>query len=303
MKGEAMASVVQANKSNVYEILNSIFYLPAIHIGIETKIWNQEFNRRTRPIFDIWRKLELINDQNDLTYEGKQVCELKDLIEYIIRMVPYHCSDNLQNYFEIEDEEYTLLRNGLGSYFKTYLSNLFDLLGYQNKEWKVLDYAGGNGNYSEQFLKTNPHSHCTVLDRKQDCDPTLSLSFFPCDFELEEKSEGYAGKDWHLEHENTYDLVILSEILHCKNEEFQEYLMQSSLDVLKEGGKILVVEKEPTPFFQWRMNLFTPGGNCVYQMQIANLALKFNMKVETVINFGSHYACEIVRKENQDETL
>jgi len=159
------------------------------------------------------------NDFFELTdKEAEELKELRPLIQYHMR------------YAMLGEAPYELLREGLDAYFRVYLYKIWFHLGYYGLQNKVLlDYCGGKGSYAKQFEADNPLSTAIVLDREGD----ISVDF-------EAKPDWYKG----TLHEGVYDFVLLSEILHCKNLEWQEYLIFSSHEVCKQGGTLIIVENE-----------------------------------------------------------
>jgi hypothetical protein len=283
---------------NIYDLLNTIFYLPAIVVGIEKKIWDTTLKKSNRvlPIIEIWNTLGLLNNHGNLTAKGEKIIRIESLIRYIIKMVPYHANDDLKSFNQISKSEYFLLRQGLGEYFLIYQSKLFTKLGYLNKEWRVLDYAGGAGKYSKNFLEHNPKSHCTVIDREKQYKKELQILFKEIDFEK--------NPLWYQNHHQKYNLIILSEILHCKNRETREYIIKSAYTLLDKEGEILIIEKTPTPYFQWRMDMFTHNGKCIEWMEIKKLSKIYNLKIKKTINLNSHYCVILINKnKNKKEKI
>ena len=51
-------------KKNLYNIINTIWQLPAILVGIENKIWNNNNNnKRENVIKNIWKELDLLDNK------------------------------------------------------------------------------------------------------------------------------------------------------------------------------------------------------------------------------------------------
>jgi len=93
---------------NIYDLLNTIFYLPAIVVGIEKKIWDTTLKKSNRvlPIIEIWNTLGLLNNHGNLTAKGEKIIRIESLIRYIIKMVPYHANDDLKSFNQISKSEY-----------------------------------------------------------------------------------------------------------------------------------------------------------------------------------------------------
>jgi len=296
-------------KKNIYNIINTVWQLPAILVGIENEIWKNHHipiisNKRRNIIKKIWKELDLLDDDYDLTKEGQEIVKLKSLLEYQIKMIPYHLKDNFYTKLSIKSSEYELLRNGLGEYFDVYLKDIFKELKYRRLYWDVLDYGGGDACYSKSFLKENPHSNSLIVDRILNFKEKDNLKFLKNDFE--------ENKEWFLTHKNKYNLIILSELLHCKNKEWRSYLIDSCFYMLKQGGRLLICEKSPTLFFQWRMDIFTHGGECIDRSEIERLIsyhndnfqdykhhdnFKSKFTFKNILKKESHYLMEYQKEE------
>ena len=242
---------------NVIEITNSIFILPAIKAGIRERIWDNDVDKRLKPIQEIWRNLGLIDNNNKLTERGQQVYDLIPLIDYYISLKDDFFNFSIHDDYKIDNNQYNLLREGLEGYHKYYNSNLFEYLDLVNKEWNVLDYGGGTGQYLLDFIKYNPRSKGLLIDRnkidKEEFeDKILSKAI---DFE--------ADLHWYEQHEEKFNLIILSEVLHCKGKLMQEYIIDSCWTMLKPNGFLLINEVIPNPIFDWRMSMYTDGGKSI----------------------------------------
>ena len=271
---------------NIYNLLNSIWIVPAVLVGIKNEIWKDINNDRKRTLINIWKELKLIDDVGNLTEVGNKIIEIQDLLLYFCNILPYHLDDDLKNIKKIKPSEYSLLRSGLQEYFNTFLSDIFIELNYKNNNWSVLDYGGGNGQYSIEFLKSNPNSKCLILDRVQQFKNTENLMFHELDFQEN-------NINWWKEYSRKFDLVILSELLHCKNETWREYIINSSYEIINDSGRILICEKYPTPYFQWRLDLFTDKGECIEVEDMRKLISKFNLKESIFLDKKSHYLMEV----------
>lgn len=154
----------------------------------------------------------------------KQIEECREVRELLL----YHYKVIVTGY----SPNYDQLRDGLVQYFEAHLSDMFKKLGIIEKEWRVLDYGCGNGQVSTQFLKDNPDSYALRVDR----DSVNITNFKRIDFE----TQPY----WYKPYTNTFDLVILSEVLHCKDHNGQLYLIDSSIQLLRDKGTLIVVENK-----------------------------------------------------------
>ena len=185
--------------------------------------------------------------------------ELKNLLEYHLHIIK---SDFKPNYEK--------LREGLDEYFIEYLSDFWDYLNIGDTNKSLLDYGCGNGCYSDQFIYCNPDGSAYKVDRNiDDC----------IDFEN--------NPNWYKDHLNKFDLVLLSEILHCKDDKGKEYLIESSLETLKEKGKIIINENID-PFMGWRLNRMTKGGDVLNERDILKLMNKYEVKLVDLLTINNH---------------
>lgn len=136
----------------------------------------------------------------------------------------------LMEYHEKHMENYSLLQAGLKSYFELKLSSVFRDLGLVAQEMFVLDYGCGTGMVSYQFKQDNPLSTIYMMDKTDYTGGRAML----WDFEKD--------PEWYHRFINQFELIILSEVLHCKSNCIQEYLIDSSIRMLRPNGKIVIIE-------------------------------------------------------------
>lgn len=154
--------------------------------------------------------------------------------EKIKTLLQYHLAAAVKLSYPIAlNPTYNLLRNGLESYFHYYLSHMFRAAGLINKVWSVLDYGCGAGQIGKQFKIDNPLSDVFYLDREKPLD-IEDNRFLKIDFER--------YPEWYYGSEKFFDCVIMSELLHCKNTPGQHHLINSAHKILKNEGKLIIVE-------------------------------------------------------------
>jgi hypothetical protein len=179
-------------------------------------------------------------------FRGEEGC-LELLKSYDVNPEEYRdLGSLLQYHHEIirKDFEpnYPLLRKGLTEYFNEFLWDFWSILGITGTNYKMLDYAGGEGIYSDTFDILNPEGDSTLLDRKHG----LAVDF-------------QKTPNWWPEYEQSFDIVLLSEILHCKSAFWRDYLVSSSCMLLKSGGR-LIINENVDPAMGWRLNRLSEGG-------------------------------------------
>jgi len=181
--------------------------------------------------------LELMDDFSDHQIEARRILEkhgitdeqIKELTG-IVHLIRYH-HHTVRSDFHAN---YSLLRLGLKEYFKLYLSDVFKKLNMVDMKVTALDYGCGDGQIARQFLKDNPRSGVMLVDREDNNSEGKMVHVV--DFEK--------NPDWYLKWENVFDYVILSEVLHCKRLYWQQYLIQSSMIMLKKHGSIIIMEND-----------------------------------------------------------
>ena len=164
--------------------------------------------------------------------------------------------------------DYPLLRKGLTEYFEKYLSDFWKVVGIEGTRLRLLDYACGDGAYSDKFIEANPEGITYRVDRQ-----------FGIDFE--------ATPLWYQRESFEVDIVLLSEILHCKSIKWQEYLIVSSLACLVPGGCIIINENID-PFMGYRLNHLTDHGNMLTENDIIQLMLEYDVKLKSITTINNH---------------
>ena len=94
-----------------------------------------------------------------------------------------------------------------------------------------LDYGCGLGQIGLQFHYDNPNSQVYFLDRENENNLD---NFYKIDFEEYPR--------WYKDLGVQVDCVIMSELLHCKNQKWQNYLIKSAHHILKPQGTFIVIE-------------------------------------------------------------
>ena len=153
---------------------------------------------------------------------GKSHLEEARKIEMLLR---YHLKMVKEDFVP----DYPALRIGLQQYFDLYLKDIWQKIEMVDKPWRLLDYGAGSGQYSDQFLADNMVGEVMMIDKEQSRPDIVQIDF--------EQQPG-----WYAEYGQQFDVVLLAEVLHCKDEKMQNYLIQSSRIMLKDNGFLVVVE-------------------------------------------------------------
>lgn len=191
----------------------------------------------------------------------------------IVNLLEYHL-EIVSTDFKYNKNLYPLLRDGLNGYYNKYLSNFWQTLSIKDTDFKLLDYGCGDGSYSKSFKKSNPEGIYTLIDKALGTDFITNPNWY---------KEASIGK---------YDLILLSEILHCKDFKTRLYLINSSLEMLEKNGRIIINENED-PFMNWRLKELTPYGTVLNEEDIDNIIKGANKPLKLiskhVINYHKIY--------------
>lgn len=190
-------------------ILDSIYYIPVILEHLEKPTEQTE---------------QLILKMGIGPGEIEDLHNIRGLLEYHLSIV--------RNDFK--ESDYALLLKGLKQYFDYYLSGIWQTLGITDEKAEMLDYGCGLGYYSKAFLLANPDATSYVLDRKINFPLALRMRPLEIDFEAE--------PFWYATYIDSMDIVLLSEVLHCKQATGQEYLIRSSYEMLRDDSRLIIVE-------------------------------------------------------------
>lgn len=153
----------------------------------------------------------------------EEMRKLRPLLEYHLMI--------LQDGFKESAFGYPKLRDGLKAYFDQYLSKIWFELGIRDTTKRLLDYGAGVGQYSDQFLADNMSGDVVMIDKEKTRPDITQINF-------EEDSSWYSNENYFEQ----FDLVLLAEVLHCKDLKMQKYLIQSGRLCLKPKGHLIIVE-------------------------------------------------------------
>jgi hypothetical protein len=281
----------------MYALLDTFFNLPAILVGIKTRVWEiqQPLSRKLVAVHEIWQKLELIDEKGDLTAAGQEIVQFgQNLAEYYVDVLPVMLATDLSDdTSSISPESYQKLRAGLADYHRRHIAPFFwASLGFGSHiDGLLVDVCGGAGLYSKSWIGNTPDElnrrKAIVIDRPgvqpEIKDPEKAYQFWAADiFSINELDEvlNLTGKA---------KVVLLSEILHCKSMVERSWLVDQSRKMLDgNGGSIVVNERHPNSYFSWRMACLTKHGESLSQREIAELMVGKGYK-QTHTWTNSHY--------------
>ena len=202
---------------------------------------------------------------NDLGINEKLLSELKK-IEALF---------HYNHAFQCNREYYSLLRDGLSQYYnKEIRSRFWEALKIENKKIHLCDLGAGAGQYSNDFLSLNPESLVTLVDRTGVMSHDLSkqdprMAHFEVDWE--------ENGEWWGNFINTFDVVLMSEILHQKSSDDRDNLVMAAKMISKPNGKIVVHESND-PFLAFRLHQLTMDGDRMNIQDVRDVMTRNNLR-------------------------
>ncbi|WKY45679.1 class I SAM-dependent methyltransferase [Eubacteriaceae bacterium ES2] len=145
------------------------------------------------------------------------------------------------NFLEYDDEElenrryqYIQAMDNVAQLKATECANLIkDFSG------EILDVGCGSGAMSLSFMGRFPKCIATLLDIEQILPQTRKfVAKSPFNNQIIYHSANILEKDWHLDH--SYDLIILSNILHAYSENEVSHILATAKQLLNEDGQLLI---------------------------------------------------------------
>lgn len=188
-------------------------------------------------------------------------------------LLMYHREIIANNY----QPNYDLLRTGLKEYFDTNLSDVFYQL-HLAEPMHVLDYGAGDGRMARKFQEDYPNSTVLTMDRK---DSDINV-----DFEQE--------PHWFKSYINTFDVVILSEVLHCKQQVVRHYVIDSIHEMLHRGGHLVIIENEDY-CMEYRISKIKQGDFSVLSDKTVKALCSDGFKLNTELKINKHTIYDFIK--------
>lgn len=282
---------------SLYAILEGAWLGAALVQGIRSKVWECD-PTKPNPIAASWANTGLLEVKTvekgemagavycTLTPAGERVVACADLLEYEYSMIQQQLDSN----FKTDPAKYRALRKGLENYAGAFLPEMVDWVsrgGDAPMDVKPLmfDFCGGNGGYLRAFLRFNPDAAGMLFDR----DPGVGELGGVLNRMGIYSGDAMGSSVWFASQAGAYDVVLMSEILHCKGKEERLFMLRRAKSLLKPGGSILVVEQFPGLRMEWRMNDMTQGGQCLLEAQVVAEAQECGLMGVAGIHCLSHY--------------
>jgi len=264
----------------MYHLLNSVWVVPAVCAGVRARVWEHQPTDQPKlaPISEIWIEHGLMTRSGMLTALGDACIASVDLFEYYCQIFEIHYQNKGGEH--ATPEQYDTLRAGLGAYTMHVMRDVFTRVGIEDNKWRTLDLGCGDGTYSKLFMDSNPCSHAILIDRSRTFpSKPVGCSFHQCDF--------LKDTQWT---KRKYNFIMLNEILHCLSDIMTEDLINLCSQCLdKEEGYIMIGEKIPTPYFQWRMDLMSDRGACISLDECVAFMRVHDYSLVRIATYETHY--------------
>lgn len=284
---------------SIYALMEGAWMFAALIQGIRSKVWESDI-RTPNPVAACWAKLGLVEveqgsgdapaqDRAVLTEAGHRVVACQGLLEYEFSMM----NQQLDSNFMTNPAMYQKLRGGLEHYARAFLPDMHDWISRQVAFDGALffDFCGGDGGYLHSFLKAWPQARGMLFDRAPGVPHPDNLAVAP---RMGIKAgDAFGDGQFFMNHAGAYDVVLMSEILHCKGPEDRLLLLQRAKSLLKPTGVLLVVEQYPNLRLEWRMHDMTEAGQCLSEQQVAFEAEAAGFMAVSGINSFTHYGLRL----------
>lgn len=249
---------------NIQRVLDSIYLIPVILDHLEAPT---------------------LNTERILVQNGIHPREIEELRK-IQHLLDYHWSVVRNNFAP----NYSYLRQGLKEYFDEYLSDVFKKLKFTDGKYTMLDYGCGMGYYGKQFAKDNPMSEITLMDKDFSNeaytfinDERFNINLIKDDFE--------ANPNWFMNRNllGYFDVILMSELLHCKDEVMCKYLISSCCSMLSKGSSLIVIENQDL-CMEYRITKLKGSPRPVIDMMTMDRLTKFMpLRIKHILNINQHY--------------
>lgn len=274
---------------SLYALLEASWTVMALIQGIRTKVWDADMSV-PNPIGAAWAKAGLLDVVLEkcppyarLTPAGRRVVDCAGLLEYEFSMMQQQLDGNLKT----DPVKYTRLRQGLDNYAVAFLPDMRRWVTQQVglDGAKMFDFCGGTGGYLHEFLRAWPQANGMLFDK-------MPGVIHPSDVAMQmgvKQGDAMGDDRWFLDQIGAYDVVLMSEILHCKGPTERNFLLRRAKSLLKPNGVLLVIEQYPNLRLEWRMTDMTDGGQCLSEEEVAAEAYDAGFQAHSGIHSLSHY--------------
>lgn len=290
---------VSEHGPSLYGMLEALWTLVALAKGTRDKVWETATPGAVDAVAAAWARMGLLVATPDqqgvqLTKQGANVAGCAALLEYELAMIGHQLNGNAT-----DPAMYAQLRNGLENYSNAYLSELLNWAALQVKHVAdplVLDYCGGNGAFVKRCCELNPNTIGWLIDKAPGSPRELADTWGI----TVREGDVLAAEDNPTEDlDNLFDLVIMSEILHCKGAEDRARMVADAYRMLRVGGVLIVAEQFPGLRLEWRLAAMTEAGHTLDKEVVAFEVQALPFKPTGYIEAFSHYAIAFTKEVAQ----
>jgi len=286
---------VSEHGPSLYGMLEALWTLVALAKGSRDKVWETATPGAVDAVAAAWARMGLLVATPDqkgvqLTKQGANVAECAALLEYELAMIGHQLNGNAT-----DPTMYAQLRNGLENYSNAYLSELLNWAALQVKHITtpaVLDYCGGNGAFIKRCCELHPGAYGMLIDRVAPASTPFAVEVRVGDV-LAAENNPTEGLD------DQFDMVVMSEILHCKGAEDRARMIADAYRMLKVGGVLIVAEQFPGLRLEWRLAAMTEAGHTLEKEVVAFEVQAVPFKPSGYIEAFSHYAIAFTKEAAQ----
>lgn len=302
---------------SLYGILEGAWMLPMLLKGIRSEIWNTTVeageNHPLCPVTTGWLKLGLIEPQwpqdgaglttFPLTEAGQHVVACTGLLEYEFSMMEQQLNGSLVT----DPVKYAKLREGLAAYSQHYLPDVFGWLetlvqpladsAKEQRDISIMDYCGGKGQYLTHLMNCFEDAACFLVDKRaNEANLPHDAVRYECDVMTQEFHEQVIAA-----HEEGFDLIIMSECLHCVDETARRTMIGHAYNLLRLGGTLVILEQFPNMRLDWRLFDLSHGGGVLSMEKVAFEVQALPFKPAQTIQAISHFGIAFTKETPEEE--
>lgn len=285
---------------SLYGLLEAVWLLAALAKGARQRVWENAELHKADPIAGAWARAGLItvdvaSKRVQLTEEGVNVAACVELLEYELEMV----QRQLSGVTETDPAMYEKLRRGLHAYTLHFLPEMLEwvrsLLPVDGNTYAVLDYCGGDGAYIEHVCSGTAYVDGWLIDKAPGRQSELARKVGV------NVRQGNVLEDPELTSDlgGFFDMIIMSEILHCQGMEGRATMIGQAYTMLKPGGQLIVIEQFPGKRMDWRLFDMTKSGQTLVSDQVAYEVQALPFKPVSYIEAISHYGIQFIKETPQ----
>lgn len=283
---------------SLYGIMEGMWLNVMLIQGIRQRIWETAQVGNPDAVAAAWAAAGLLTvtggeeaPQVVLTEAGQNVIACAGLLEYEFNMASHQLTGNS----ETDPAMYTKLRGGLSAYAEKFLPEMLEWVGgfaAQLANPIMLDYCGGAGTYAKAVNRATEGRAVTWMADKA-VSPEVREELVNGHGVTIREGDVLSGVLDDLG--EFFDLIVASEILHCKGAAERNQMLADMYRMLRPGGMLIVIEQFPTRRLEWRMEMMTAEGQTLRPEQVAFEVQAFALAPVGHIECVSHYGTAFVK--------